>query len=423
MTRKTGAAVAAVAEAAAAADTPTVVDVAAVEGDPVRPDLRLLLLPLPGFALLPFGAFVDKLRFSADEEDHSRQRYCTWTLLGLDGRAVASSSGVSVVVDIDASANGARDIDVADAASDHPGVDSGAFDYRAFDYLVIFGSRSAEATRSLAASHGRLLRAAVAAGLPLVAIDNASFLLAQAGLLRGYRVALHWRHVAEFRAAFPRIGIEAEAIYCFDRDRITCAGGMAAIDMAVQLLARHCGLERARKGLADMLVDELRPASHHLQSLSGSPDLGRHLSRAVALMRDAMGEPLTVAAIASRIGIGRRHLDRLFVERFGVSAHDHWTAMRMALVHWRLVNSTLSLAAIADEVGLGNAGSLARAFRQHYGCTPTEARAFRVADAGDASPSRAGRPSRPGPAGAPRNAGRRIGKRPARRRRSGHRAG
>lgn len=41
------------------------------------PDLRFLLLPLPEFALLPFGGFLDKLRFSADDEDYSRQRYCT----------------------------------------------------------------------------------------------------------------------------------------------------------------------------------------------------------------------------------------------------------------------------------------------------------------------------------------------------------
>ena len=47
-----------------------------------RPDVRLLLMPLPDFALLPFGAFLDKLRFSADEADRSRQRYCAWTLMG-----------------------------------------------------------------------------------------------------------------------------------------------------------------------------------------------------------------------------------------------------------------------------------------------------------------------------------------------------
>ena len=57
------------------------------------PDIRLLILPLPDFALLPFGAFLDKLRFSADDEDYSQQRYCSWTVAGLGGEPVPSSSG------------------------------------------------------------------------------------------------------------------------------------------------------------------------------------------------------------------------------------------------------------------------------------------------------------------------------------------
>lgn len=318
------------------------------------PDVRLLLLPLPDFALLPFGAFLDKLRFSADDEDHSRQRYCAWTLLGIDGSPVVSSSGVQVQMDAMADA-----VDLAD-----------------FDYLVVFGSRTVQASRSCVQSYGPLLRKAAAKGLPLVAIDNASFLLAEAGLLKDRRVALHWRHVAEFRHAFPRIAVASEQIYCFDRDRITCAGGTAAIDMAVELLSRHCGRVRAFKGLADMLVDVPRHQGHHLQSMEGSgPGLGRHVSRALALMRSCMADGLTVAGLAERIGIGRRQLDRLFAECFGHSAHDHWTQMRMEHAHWRVTHSHHSLSAIADEVGLGNASSLARLFRQHYGESPGAVRA------------------------------------------------
>ena len=63
------------------------------------PDIRLLILPLPDFALLPFGAFLDKLRFSADDEDYSQQRYCSWTVAGLGGEPVPSSSGAVLQVE------------------------------------------------------------------------------------------------------------------------------------------------------------------------------------------------------------------------------------------------------------------------------------------------------------------------------------
>lgn len=125
-----------------------------------RPDVRFLLLALPEFTLLPFGGFLDKLRFSADDEDHSRQRFCSWKMLGLSGAPIRSSSGVDVCVDVTAQ----------------------QVDFQAYDYLVVFGSRTAERSKSLAHDYAPLLRRAVRTGLSLVCVDNASFLLAQTGL-------------------------------------------------------------------------------------------------------------------------------------------------------------------------------------------------------------------------------------------------
>ncbi len=209
------------------------------------PDIRLLILPLPDFALLPFGAFLDKLRFSADDEDYSQQRYCSWTLASLSGEPVPSSSGA--VMQVQATTE--------------------QLQWDDYDYLVLFGSRNAEATAALAPHYKRMLKRAAKAGVKLVAIDNAAFLLAACGLLDGHKVVVHWRHEAEFRACFPHLQVLREQLYCMDGARITCAGGTAAIDLAVELLARTCGRARALKGLADMLVDESRDSRHALRSL------------------------------------------------------------------------------------------------------------------------------------------------------------
>ncbi len=176
------------------------------------PDLRFLLLPLPEFALLPFGGFLDKLRFSADDEDYSRQRYCAWTILGLQPGHVLSSSGAALRIEATP-----EELDLAD-----------------YDYLVLFGGRNAQATAALAPAYQPLLRRAARAGVKLVAIDNASFLLAACGLLDGHRVAVHWRHEAEFRASFAHVRLARERLYCLDGARISCAGGAAAIDLAVE---------------------------------------------------------------------------------------------------------------------------------------------------------------------------------------------
>lgn len=333
----------------------------------MTPDIRLLILPLPEFALLPFGAFLDKLRFSADDEDYSRQRYCSWALLGLDGQPVSSSSGAVVQVDV-----------IAQQVA-----------FKGYDYLVLFGGRSAAATAALAPSYRALLKRAVRAGVKLVCVDNAAFLLAACGLLDGHKVVVHWRHEAEFRASFPHLQVQREQLYCFDGARISCAGGTAAIDLAVELLSRACGRARALKGLADMLVDETRDSRHALRSLdTGAGQQGRQVQRATALMRHHLGASLSIEQLAAELGISRRQLDRQFQASHGMSAKAWWQELRLQQARWRLVNSSHSLAQIADEVGLGDASYLGKCVRRRFGCTALALRGQRTVN-----PVRAGLPA------------------------------
>lgn len=321
-------------------------NVKAALGD--RPDVRFLLLPLPDFTLLPFGGFVDKLRFSGDEADFSRQRRCTWDVLGLDAGEIVSSSGVAIRIQVTPDR-----IRLAD-----------------FDYLVVFGGRTARGSQALADRYGSLLRDAATSGLTLVSIDNACFLMAETNLMNGYRVALHWRHVQEFRTDYPHIEVREEQLYCLDGKRASCPGGAAAIDLAVELLARHLGRTQALKGLPDMLVDGIRPPSHQLALVDEEAFAGRRIGHAIGLMRSRLSEPTGVDVIAAEIGIGRRQLDRLFVSSLGQTAYEYWQELRLQHVRWRLLNSDHRLATLADEVGFHDASHLCKIFRKRFGMTP-----------------------------------------------------
>ncbi|WP_426596197.1 hypothetical protein [Pectobacterium brasiliense] len=61
--------------------------------------IKFVLLLMPGFSLLSVGGFLDKLRFSSDEEDYSRQVNCSWTLTTLDNQPVTASCGAVLVPD------------------------------------------------------------------------------------------------------------------------------------------------------------------------------------------------------------------------------------------------------------------------------------------------------------------------------------
>lgn len=331
-----------------------------VRTETIVADIRILIMPLPEFAMLPFGGFLDKLRFTADEADYSRQRYCTWQILGLEAGSIKSSSGI--------------DIQVQTTPAE--------INYADFDYLVVFGGRSAQATQALAPRYKNILRKAAGHGVKLVCIDNACFLLAACGLLTGHKVALHWRHEAEFRASFPRIEVVSGQMYCFDGERgerISCAGGMAAIDLAIEMLARACGRSRALKGLADMLVDEARSSGHELRSLDIEAATSRHTGRAIALMRSLLSASKTIDELAGMVGISRRQLDRQFLSELGMTAKNYWNELRLQHVQWRLLNSAHSIAVIADEAGIADVSYLGKIFRRRFGMSPAQ---FRKASPG-----------------------------------------
>ncbi len=54
--------------------------------------------------------------------------------------------------------------------------------------------------------------------------------LAQAGLLDGYRCTIHWENLPAFAERFPNLEVSNE-LFEIDRNRFTCSGGTAALDM------------------------------------------------------------------------------------------------------------------------------------------------------------------------------------------------
>ncbi|MCL1138672.1 helix-turn-helix domain-containing protein [Shewanella pneumatophori] len=302
--------------------------------------------------MLPFAGFLDKLRFSADEEDYSKQQYCSWQIIAPTPCHQQSSNGVSIEV-----TSTIADIELTD-----------------FDYLVVFGGRSARSCQQLPQQYHHILHAVAAKGVTLVSIDNGCFLLAEAGLLKQHKVAVHWRHVQEFRAAYPSIEVASEQLFCIDNKRISCAGGNAAIDLAVELLARHCGRTKALKGLADMLVDEAREQRHQLKSLNANIQINntasRHVGRAISLMRQQLASTDTIDVLALKLAISRRQLDRLFKDNFSQTAREYWAEMRLQHIHWRLINSDHSLQHLADEVAISDVSYLCKVFRKRFGTSP-----------------------------------------------------
>ncbi|MDP2697467.1 GlxA family transcriptional regulator [Thalassospira sp.] len=302
------------------------------------------------FTLGAFGNFVDVLRLSADEGDRSRPIRCRWAVLGRVGEAVPSSSGITVQA-TEAFGDPAR-----------------------FDYIVVVGGLLDEQDPLSDAARG-FIRQAAAQNVPLVGVCTGSFLLCRAGVMTGYGCCVSWFHHHDFIAEFPDVTPVADRLFVVDRDRITCSGGMGAVDLAAWLVERHVSRMAAQKSLHIMQVaaartgDDAQPAPPVIpQGIQTVRDA--RVKRALVLMEQNMAPPLDMPTLAGRLDIGVRQLERLFLRETGAGPAQSYVRLRVMTAVWILDHSRRDITDIAMETGFADASHFIRHFKRLIGMTP-----------------------------------------------------
>ncbi len=322
-----------------------------------RPKLKVSITVSPRFTLLAFSAFVDALRIASDIGDRSQPRHCSWTLVGPHTRPVTSSCGA--------------EISHWECFGDPS----------RFDYVVIVGGllREEDGDPRLL----NYLRQAAAANVKIIGICTGVFAMAEAGVMAGYRCCVHGYHVADFKEKFPLIQSVSDQIFVVDRDRITCAGGVAAIDLVGYLLERDCGVSRSRKILPHLLIDELRPAEHPQLLLLDEyfTVYDERVRAAVFLMQQHIANPIAVATIARRIGVPTRQLERGFQRSFVMSPSCFFRLMRLRRARWLVLHTSLSVTRIAIDCGFADTAHLTRSFKRQYGELPSGLRKVTAGEA------------------------------------------
>lgn len=317
----------------------------------VDPELKVGFLLGPNFTLLPFAGFVDALRHAADTADYSRQVYCHWSVLGADLAPIRASCGLEV-------RPWQRLCDPTD-----------------FDYIVVVGGLLPSTLEMPEACYA-FLREAAAREVPLIGLCTGSFLLAAAGLLDGRRCAVHLRHKDEMGLLFPEVIPVTDEIYVLDGRFVTSPGGTAAIDVATELITRHCGKARAIKGLRSMLVDRHRAAYHipHRSYEHAAHCGDRRVETAIGLMEQHIGEPFAIARLARLVGLSVCQLDRAFKRHTGATPSAFWRRLRLEHAHWQLTNSSRKVTDIALESGFYDTTHFTKCFKRSYGTTPSAVR-------------------------------------------------
>ncbi|MDI5922364.1 GlxA family transcriptional regulator [Halomonas sp. LR5S13] len=220
-----------------------------------------------------------------------------------------------------------------------------------------------------------LLRRLAGAGVLLGGIGGGTEVLARAGVLDGYRATLPWQRFDAFSEAFPRVRLSRQ-LFEIDRDRLTCGGGTAAMDMMMTLVGSQHGPRLAERISEHFVLERIRmgdePQQVPLRSRLGhAPD---SLAEAVALMEANIEEPLTTHELAEHLGISRRQLERLFKKYLQAVPSRYYLDLRLQQARRLLRASDRPAGEIALQTGFSSAAHFSTAYRNHFGITPREER-------------------------------------------------
>ncbi|MEF3107559.1 GlxA family transcriptional regulator [Raoultella sp. WB_B2P2-3] len=318
---------------------------------PATAELSVGVMLWPQFPLLSLSGFIDALRHAADTGDKSRQMRCQWKILGLPGQRILSSCGIEVAVN------------------------SEFMDPKQYDYIVVIGGLL-ESIDTAPKAYSLFLHHAAVSGVPLIGLCTGSFVLARHGLMEGRTACVHAYHSEDWRHRFPGLRFINTRDFLIDRDRITCAGGVSVIELAIHLIGMHCGADRASKVIHQITVAKKSTGSYadRRKALGYASFTNRHLHEAVMLMEKYMMDPLDIGTIAQMVGTSKRQLERIFYAETKTPPAQFYRQIRLRFGRWLLISSTLTLAEIAFECGFADAPHFIRNFQKMFGTSPGKLR-------------------------------------------------
>jgi AraC family carnitine catabolism transcriptional activator len=202
------------------------------------------------------------------------------------------------------------------------------------------------------------------------AIDTGVFALAAAGLLEGHRVTLHWDAIQTFREQFPEIDV-VEQLFVVDRRRITCAGGLATLDMMLHLIARQASPALAQIIAHGFVYERIRPPEDPQRRAGGH----RALEAIIQHMEAHIDTPLSRAELARYCGVTPRQLERLVRRQLNDSPMRYYLKLRLQAARNLLFYTDRPIQEIALASGFSSAQLFSRSFHVLFGQSPREFRA------------------------------------------------
>ena len=301
----------------------------------------------PEFSLTTLTIATESLRIA---NQNSGQTLFGWQLVSENGEDVRASNGMWFAADCDLTT-----VVLADVS------------------LLFEGNLP---TQHLSKKLLGYLRKAGRFGTVIGGLDSAAYALAQAGLVgteAAPEVVLHWEAVPSFREWFPDARPQ-NRIYQLTQTRAQCAGGIATLDMMLDLVTRFAGEAMANEVANAMIHTRRDSYTHQRDDQSFEGDAISPSARIVSAMKEKLDIPLTLEELAENLNMPPRTLSRVCNSAFAMSPMRLYLRIRLQAARNFLFYEEHSIKEIATATGFSYAATFSRCFMAQFGQAPSKFR-------------------------------------------------
>ena len=215
-------------------------------------------------------------------------------------------------------------------------------------------------------------------GAHIYSVCSGAILLAASGLLDGREATSHWAYADLFRRNYPGIHFRPEPNLCFAdaSGRIVTSGGITTWhDLAIHIIARHCGPGEA------MHIAKVYLLKWHDEGQLPYATLVRRSFHADSVVRRAedwlhkhFREKHCITNVVELAGIPERSLKRRFKIATGTSLIEYIQNLRVEEAKRLLEQDSMAVDSICAETGYEDAAFFRRLFKRSTGLTPSQYR-------------------------------------------------
>ena len=204
--------------------------------------------------------------------------------------------------------------------------------------------------------------------------DPAACFLRRPGCSTDTGATIHWEFLDGFRESYPNVDVSSN-LYEIDRNRITCAGGSAVVDLGLHLLHEHFGAPVAMAVSDQFILDHVRNSTYRQPVGSRKRRIAHPvLAKVIDIMERNLEHPIPLSNVSSSVGVTEKQIQRLFRTYLDTSPRQYYVRARLRLARRLLTQTDMPITEVALSCGFGSLAHFSRSYRDEFGLPPTKDR-------------------------------------------------